>query len=48
MTGFIASSENELEEAVNGAMACAGPSLIDARIDRSNYSDTVRAIRGSI
>jgi acetolactate synthase I/II/III large subunit len=48
MTAFAASTDTELEEAVNGAMTCAGPCLIDARIDRSNYAETVRAVRGQI
>ena len=48
MTAFAAGTENELEAAVTGAMSCAGPCLIDARIDRTNYSETVRAVRGSI
>ena len=28
------------------ALACQGPSLIEARIDRSNYGATLRAVRG--
>ena len=45
---FAAGSEAELDQAIERALGCSGPSLIDARIDRSNYSDTVRAIRGTI
>lgn len=48
MTAFAAATEPELEVAVSGAMACAGPCLIDARIDRTNYAETIRAVRGQI
>ena len=39
---FAATSEGD------EALTVEGPSLIDARIDRSNYGDTVRAIRGHL
>jgi acetolactate synthase I/II/III large subunit len=45
---FFARDEAELERAFDSAVECPGPSLIDARIDRSNYGETVRAIRGTI
>jgi acetolactate synthase-1/2/3 large subunit len=45
---FVAGTEIELGDAIERAVACTGPSLIDARIDRSTYSETVRAIRGQI
>ncbi|HEY7474177.1 MAG TPA: thiamine pyrophosphate-binding protein [Vicinamibacterales bacterium] len=45
---FSARDEPELERALEQAQGCAGPSLIDARIDRSNYGETARAIRGRI
>jgi acetolactate synthase-1/2/3 large subunit len=45
---FAAGSESELDHAIERALACEGPSLIDARIDRSNYGETVRVIRGQI
>ena len=28
------------------ALACEGPTLIEAKIDRSNYGATLRAVRG--
>jgi acetolactate synthase I/II/III large subunit len=43
---FVAANERELTGAVEQAMRCAGPSLIDARIDRSNYARTLMAVRG--
>jgi acetolactate synthase I/II/III large subunit len=46
--GFLARDESGLERAIEQAMACSGPSVIDARIDRSNYGDIARAIRGGI
>jgi len=46
VAGFTASSEAELSQVVDRAFACTGPSLIEARIDRSNYGATLRAIRG--
>ena len=47
VTAFGAGTESELERAIDGALACEGPSLIAARIDRTNYAETVRAIRGA-
>jgi len=43
---FCATSEAQLERSVAQALACQGPCLIEARIDRSNYSATLRAVRG--
>jgi acetolactate synthase-1/2/3 large subunit len=45
---FAARTESELDQAIEHALACKGPSLIDARIDRSNYGETVRVIRGHV
>jgi acetolactate synthase-1/2/3 large subunit len=44
---FVADTEPELDRALERAASCAGPSLIEARIDRSNYGATLRAVRGS-
>jgi acetolactate synthase-1/2/3 large subunit len=46
VTGLVAANDDELERAVERALACAGPSLIEAKIDRSNYGATLRAVRG--
>jgi acetolactate synthase-1/2/3 large subunit len=46
VSGFVASDEAELERAVEQALADDGPSLIEARIDRTNYGATLRAVRG--
>ncbi len=43
---WCASSESELERCVERAFGCDGPALIEARIDRSNYGRTLRAVRG--
>jgi acetolactate synthase I/II/III large subunit len=43
---YLATNEDELVRALDSASAYEGPSLIDARIDRSNYGATLRAIRG--
>lgn len=43
---FEASTEDELARAIERAVACDGPSLIDARIDRSTYGDVLKVIRG--
>jgi acetolactate synthase-1/2/3 large subunit len=47
LAGFIARTVPELERALSEAGEAGGPALIDARIDRSNYPATLRAIRGS-
>jgi acetolactate synthase I/II/III large subunit len=46
VTAWAASDEAEFERAVTDALACDGPSLIEARIDGSNYGATLRAVRG--
>ena len=43
---YVAASEAELASAVEHAMANEGPSLIEAKIDKSNYARTVAAVRG--
>jgi acetolactate synthase-1/2/3 large subunit len=46
MPGWTARDEGELRRAIDCAVAHDGPTLIDAKIDRSNYGATLRAIRG--
>lgn len=46
VAAFSASNEAELERAVEHASAIDGPALIDARVDRSNYSELMKVIRG--
>ncbi len=46
LPSFTAATEDELERALRSADGCDGPSLIEAKIDRSNYGATLRAIRG--
>ena len=46
VTAFAAATTVELEEAVEEALTCQGPSLIEATIDRTNYGATMRAVRG--
>jgi acetolactate synthase-1/2/3 large subunit len=46
IAGFEASTETELARAIGQAVLCDGPSLIDARIDPSNYGRMFSAIRG--
>ena len=41
-----AGSEAELERCIDHACARTGPSLIEARIDRSNYGRLLAAVRG--
>jgi len=43
---WTARTPAELEHALEAAAAADGPSLIDARIDGSNYPDIMKAIRG--
>ncbi|MGH9174995.1 MAG: thiamine pyrophosphate-binding protein [Vicinamibacterales bacterium] len=47
-TAWVASDEAELERAIGQSLACDGPTLIEARIDRSNYGATLRAVRGHV
>jgi len=46
MPAWAARNEAELERALDAAAQSHGPSLIEAKIDRSNYGATLRAIRG--
>jgi acetolactate synthase I/II/III large subunit len=46
VAGSEASTETELARAIGQAVACEGPSLIEARIDRSHYGKMLQAIRG--
>jgi acetolactate synthase-1/2/3 large subunit len=43
---FVADDEPTLASAIDQAMTCDGPVLIEARIDRSNYARTLEAVRG--
>ena len=43
---WVATTEAELARAAAEALACEGPTLIEAKIDRSNYGATLRAVRG--
>jgi len=43
---FGATNGCELERALDAARDARGPALIEARIDRSNYGETMRAVRG--
>ena len=46
VAAWIARNDAELEHAIERALECSGPSLIEAKIDRSNYGATLRAVRG--
>jgi len=46
MPAWTATNERELTAAIARAAAVEGPSLIDARIDRSSYTAMMKAIRG--
>jgi acetolactate synthase-1/2/3 large subunit len=46
MPSFEAASDHELAGAIGQALDVDGPSLIEARIDRSNYSAMMRVVRG--
>ncbi len=46
LTAWTAASVRELETAIASALDVDGPTLIEARIDRSNYGATLKAIRG--
>ncbi|HSC14991.1 MAG TPA: thiamine pyrophosphate-dependent enzyme, partial [Gammaproteobacteria bacterium] len=46
MPAFRAASEAELGKALDEASHSEGPSLIEARIDRSNYARTLEVVRG--
>ncbi len=43
---WVATNETELDRAASEALTCDGPTLIEAKIDRSNYGATLRAVRG--
>jgi acetolactate synthase-1/2/3 large subunit len=43
---WVATNEAELDRAAGEALTCDGPTLIEAKIDRSNYGATLRAVRG--
>jgi acetolactate synthase-1/2/3 large subunit len=44
--GHIATDDASLDAAIDRALAAKGPSLIEARIDPSNYQQTMDVIRG--
>jgi acetolactate synthase-1/2/3 large subunit len=46
LAAFVAANEAEVAQAIDDATACDGPSLIDVRVDRSNYGALMTAIRG--
>ena len=43
---WVATTEAELDLAAGEALTCEGPTLIEAKIDRSTYGATLRAVRG--
>ena len=46
MAAWTADDEAALDRAIDAAVQCPGPSLIEAKIDRSNYGATLSAVRG--
>jgi acetolactate synthase-1/2/3 large subunit len=46
LAAFAATDAAGLEQALEQAAATAGPVLIDARVDPSCYSATLKAVRG--
>ncbi len=46
VAGFDASTDDELARAIERASAVDGPSLIDAKVDRSGYGEMLKVIRG--
>jgi acetolactate synthase-1/2/3 large subunit len=46
MPAFASATGPELDAAITSALACTGPSLIEATVDRSTYSAILRTIRG--
>jgi thiamine pyrophosphate-dependent acetolactate synthase large subunit-like protein len=46
LTAFSAANETELARSLELAADCAGPCLIEARIDPSGYGTMLRAVRG--
>jgi acetolactate synthase-1/2/3 large subunit len=47
VAAFEAATDTDLEHAVERALQTAGPSLIAASIDRSNYGRTIAIVRGT-
>jgi acetolactate synthase-1/2/3 large subunit len=45
-TPFVAENERDLVRALDAASQVDGPSVIDVRIDRSNYARTLEVVRG--
>jgi acetolactate synthase-1/2/3 large subunit len=43
---WAAATDLELDRAIERALTVPGPSLIEAKIDRTNYGATLRAVRG--
>jgi acetolactate synthase-1/2/3 large subunit len=46
VTAFVAENEAELGRAIENALQVDGPTLIEAKIDRSNYARTLEIVRG--
>jgi len=46
VSSFFATTEDEVARAVAEAVVAPGPSLIEARVDASGYSEILRAVRG--
>jgi acetolactate synthase-1/2/3 large subunit len=46
VAAWTATNDGELDRAIEAALAAPGPSLIEAKIDRSNYGAVMRAVRG--
>ena len=47
VNAWVATTEEELDRAAAEALTYQGPTLIEAKIDRSNYGATLRAVRGA-
>jgi acetolactate synthase-1/2/3 large subunit len=46
MAGLVATNASELDQAIQTALRTSGPTLIEAKIDRSNYGQVLKAVRG--
>jgi acetolactate synthase-1/2/3 large subunit len=46
VAAWTATNDGELDRAIEAALATPGPTLIEAKIDRSNYGAVMRAVRG--
>ena len=46
VAAWTATNDGELDRAIEEALATPGPSLIEAKIDRTNYGAMLRAVRG--